>query len=214
MAPAEIIQPRRLIYIPIIHSQEDMGSVSDSVREAYIERKGRQGWEESRLAIRRFWNDIEAKVAALDLDFARVRLFQDGLPVCGFEVRIVRDLATTGIVGANYRILAGLMDRGAALEGTEDVELLLKERRILKSWTADLSGKPMAAIDRERTALAMNKLLEDRDRYIAGRIDEVLRPGEIGILFLGILHKAIEKLPPTILVSSLDEFVSATRHQE
>lgn len=208
MDAAEVKQSRRLIHIPIVHSQEDMGSSSDSVREAYIEQKGLEAWEESRLAIGKFWKNLEGKIAALDLDFNRVRLYQDGLPVCGFEAKIVRDLASTSTGSGNYRILSELIDCGAMLEGTEDIELLLKERQILKTWRADPPVVTITAASHERSVSVMRELLDQRDQYIAKRIDATLQPGEIGILFLGELHEAIGKLSSTIQVVSLDEFVS------
>lgn len=196
------MRPRRLIHVPIVHSLADMGSSSDELRKAYVEHEGREAWRNSRRAIGAFWTDLEQKIAALDFDFRHVRLYQDGLAVCGHEIEIVRDLAGTG--SANYRILMTLMDRGAALEGTENPELLLKEYQLLKagpSATAAVASPQGAAVS------ALRKILEERDRYIADRIDTTLRPGETGILFLGALHGAIEMLPQSISVTSLNEVV-------
>lgn len=201
-------QSRTLIHIPIVHSEADMGSSSDNVRQAYIRQKGLQAWEQSRAAIKQVWADIDAAVSALHVDFHRMRIYQDGLPVCAFEERIVRDLAGTPAGGVNYRILARLMDLGARLEGTEDIELLLKEREMLKSGTSDPKGAANAASFEAESASVMSKLLDERDCFIAKRIDETLQPGEIGILFLGALHDATAKLPATIEVVSLEEFVA------
>ncbi len=183
-----------------------MGSASDDLRQAYIDRKGPEGWEESRRAVAEFWNNLEEGILALELDYDRVRLYQDGLAVCGQETEIVRDLAGRG--GPNYRILIALMARGAALEGTENPELLLKEYRLLKAgmWGpgARTAQEPTGA-----SVLAGEALLEERDRYIARRIDATLRPGETGMLFLGALHRAVERLPSTIEPVSLRELMSA-----
>jgi len=194
-------EPRLLIHIPIVHSQADMGSSSDAVRQAYIDEKGSEAWEESRRAIADFWQKLEDRIGSLDLDFSKVRIYQDGLPVCGYERNIVEDLAASG--GVNYRILLELMARGAALEGTENPDLLLKEYQLLKTGMAG----PMA--DRNASVRAAEKLLEERDRFIARRIDQTLRPGETGLLFLGALHHATEMLPATIVVTSLDALAAS-----
>jgi len=197
-------QSRLLIHIPIVHSQSDMGSYSEDLRRAYIQQKGLEAWLQSRHAISEFWEKLEKAILALDLDYDRVRLYQDGLPVCGHETEIIRDLAETG--GPNYRILLQLMARGAALEGTESPELLLQEYDLLK---AAMEG-PEKSIKQEpeETSSAMKKaLIKARDRFTADRIDTTLRPGEIGMLFLGALHDAIDLLPRTIQVVSLDQLI-------
>ena len=181
---------RRLIHIPVVHAQADMGSLSGHVRALYIAHKGERAWRESRRAIACFWQELDRKIAALDLACDRLRLYQDGLPVCGREADIVRDLARAG--GPNHRILLDLMDRGATVEGTEDPTLLLQEYNLLKAGMA--APPPVAAT-----------LLDQRDRFIAGRIDATLRPGETGMLFLGAHHRVVRMLPATIAVQRLDD---------
>jgi len=205
LGETDLTDSRTLIYIPIVHSEADMGSSSDDVRQAYIRQKGLEAWETSRAAIKRVWADIDTAISALHVDFHRMRLYQDGLPVCGFEERIVRDLAGTPAGGVNYQILARLMDLGARLEGTEDLELLLKEREMLKSGTSDPLSSANATVLQAESASVKRELLHDRDCFIARRIDETLQPGEIGLLFLGALHDATAKLPATIKVVSLDD---------
>ena len=194
-------KPRLLVHVPIVHSQADMGSSSDALRQAYIDEKGAEAWEQSRRAIAGFWRALESRIGSLDLDYSRVRLYQDGLPVCGYERNIVEDLAESG--GVNYRILLRLIARGAALEGTEDPDLLLKEYQLLKA------GMVGSTAGRHGSVQGAEKLLEARDRFIARRIDQTLQAGETGMLFLGALHRATEMLPETIAVKSLDALADA-----
>lgn len=198
---------RRLILIPIVHAQTDMGSSSEDVRRTYIGQKGLAAWQESRRAIEQFWTKLEDQIARLDLDFGGVRLYQDGLPVCGHELDIVRDLAQSS--GPNYRILMTLIDRGAAIEGTEDAELLLKEYQILKAGLSGAPEQPRLHPSQDTPpAAALEKLLEQRDRYIAKRIDATLGASETGILFLGALHHIADLLPDDIEVLSLDQLIT------
>jgi hypothetical protein len=197
---------RRLVHIPVVHSEADMGSAREKMRRTYIAQRGHKAWEESRRAIAEFWTALDRATDALPLDFRKVRLYQDGLPVCGLEDKIVHDLAAQGV--PNHRILAKLVERGGILEGTEDPELLREEYELLMSWLPAAEGKAKPAA-RQHDAAALKDLLERRDSFIAARIDLTLRPGETGILFLGALHHVIEKLPATIAVVSIAELLQA-----
>ena len=200
---------RRLIYIPIVHGLADLGSLSAEVRDLYIAQKGREAWNESRRAITAFWRDLERKIKALDLDGSKLRLYQDGLPVCGHEAEIIGDLAETG--GMNYRILLFLMARGATLEGTESPRLLLQEYSLLKIGVEqrrnEIRRNPSAGV-------AAAALLQERDRFIARRIGMTLQPGETGMLFVGALHRVTDWLPPTIEVNTLDDIGPACRLEQ
>lgn len=88
---------RTLIYLPIVHTQADMGALKESVARATLEKVGRTGLSRKTAAIDRIWTEIEAAIDALALSFDRVRLYQDGLPVCGREAEIVTELAQAGV---------------------------------------------------------------------------------------------------------------------
>ena len=198
---------RRLIHIPIVHSQADLGPIQERVRQAYIAKGGEEAWKASREALAEFWNAMEIAMNGIALDFMKVRLYQDGLPVCGLEEKIVRDLAQQG--GANYRILLKLTRRGAKIEGTEDPDLLRKEYELIMAGLHTGAGGLGADAAKDGNAEVFRDLLERRDRFIAQRIDRTLQAGETGILFLGALHRATAMLPDTIQVMSLSEFLHA-----
>jgi len=184
-----------------------MGSAQKEVRRAYVERGGEDAWERSRRAIAEFWDAIERAVDSLRLDYRKVRLYQDGLPVCGLEEKIVRDLAAQG--GSNYRILLKLAKRGAALEGTEDPDLLRTEYELIMRTAAHATAAELAGPSEGANAAQFQELLDLRDRFIAQRIDATLLEGEVGILFLGALHHVVDKVPATIEVVSLPEMLEA-----
>ena len=177
-----------------------MGSAGNMVRRAYVDRARENAWEKSRLAIADFWDAIETAMDSLRLDYRKARLYQDGLPACGLEEKIVRDLAMQGV--PNYRILLKLMERGATLEGTEDPDLLRTEYELIMSTAAGA-----ADAGRSEGAARLRDLLDQRDRFIARRIDATLAPEDIGILFLGALHRAVQKLPGSIQVVSLPQML-------
>lgn len=198
---------RRLIHVPIVHSQTDLGPIQERVRQTYIEKAGEEAWKASREAVTEFWNAMEIAMDRIPFDYTKVRLYQDGLPVCGLEEKIVRDLAQQG--GANYRILLKLADRGAKIEGTEDPDLLRREYELIMTDLPASTGSGIEGTGKAESAEVFRDLLDCRDCFIAQRIDKTLQAGETGILFLGALHRATAMLPDTIQVTSLSEFLFA-----
>jgi hypothetical protein len=176
---------RTLIYLPIIHTEADMGALKEAVARTTLEKTGRAGLARKTAAIDKIWADIEAAIDALTLSFDRVRLYQDGLPVCGRESEIVTELAQAG--SRNHQLLLRLMAQGAVLMGTESGDLLVEEYQVAKQSVT--TRPPRAAgVVAARRAVSDN-LLQRRDQFIAQRLNDTLKPGETGILFLGMLHQ-------------------------
>ena len=171
---------RSIILIPVLHTAADLGSLAESVREHYVARQGPAGWEQWQRVVGRIWDDIRAKIDQLRLDYRKVRVFQDGLPVCGQELQIVEQLAEAG--SANHQLVLDLVRKGATLVGTEDPQLLIREYQM----HVEQLGKANAVPEGPAGAA---ELLEARDRFIAGRISETLLEDETGVLFLGAAHR-------------------------
>jgi hypothetical protein len=187
---------RTLIYLPIIHTQADMGALKESVVRATMGKLGRAGLTHHLAAIDQVWTEIEDFIEGLALAFDRVRLYQDGLPVCGREVEIVTELAQAG--NRNHRLLLRLMQRGASLMGTESSDLLVQEYQLARQ---SLTTRPprAAGVAAQRRALGAI-LLQRRDQFMAQRINDTLKAGETGILFLGMLHSLEQYLLKDIRV--------------
>jgi len=173
-----------------------MGALQESVVQATIAKMGRAGLVRKASAIDRVWTEIEAAITTLELPFDRVRLYQDGLPICGREVEIVTELAQAG--SRNHQLLLRLMAQGAILMGTESGDLLVQEYQAAKQ---SLTVRPprSAGVAASRQAAGEN-LLRRRDQFIARRINDTLKPGETGILFLGLLHALEQYLQADINV--------------
>jgi len=191
---------RKLIYVPVIHTEADMGSAAEPLKREYVERYGQKGWDEHTSAIDSMWRGIRQKIFASGLDYDKIKVYQDGLPVCDKELAIASDLAQAG--NENYQIILELVRRGAKLVGTEAPELLLEEYNYIKTVTGidNLEEKEKAVRKYEKEAL---DILNRRDEYIVQRISETLLEGETGILFMGMRHKVHEKLPEDIEISYL-----------
>ena len=186
---------RRLIWIPIVHTEADLGNMAESVRNLYVRKMGRAKWAKHVADIDRLWREIRARIKGVHLDYSRVRLYQDGLPNCGHEEQIVRDLARAG--SQNHQLLADLLERGATIMGTESPELLLEEYNLAReALVASGGGQPRKPSPRQ--SQISKTVLERRDRYIAERVAQTLQPGETGLAFLGVLHSLAGRLPRDI----------------
>jgi hypothetical protein len=184
---------RRLYYFPILHSRADLGGFEDRVSARAIEKMGRQKWEAQCRSIEQGWSGIEPVIDSLDIDYGRCRIYQDGLPICGKELRIVTDLAEAG--SRNYELLMSLHGKGATLMGTESLELLLDEYLLIKNYLDQEKSTDMQEMERKGA-----DLLHRRDTFIAERINTTLKSGESGLLFLGLLHSLAGDLSPDIAV--------------
>jgi hypothetical protein len=80
--------------------------------------------------------------------------------------------------------------------GTEDPVLLQEEYELLKASMSDDAA-------RQAYAARAAGLLEDRDRYIAARIDGTLPAVGAGVLVVGLQHQVARLLPADISVTSL-----------
>jgi hypothetical protein len=183
---------RKLIHIPIVHGPQDLGSELDAVRTAYVSRFGVRGWQQHLETINQFWNQTRHRLRSLREQAAKLRIYQDGMPVCGRELDLARQLAATG--SQNHRLLVELADAGAVLLGTEDPDLLRQEHERAHGGGGTAETAANARYD---------PLMEARDRYIAHRIDTTLAGNELGLLFMGALHRVTEKLPQDIQVSRI-----------
>ena len=177
-----------------------MGTVAEPHKKEFTDQFGVCVWNEHIKAVDEMWEGIRGRLCKLDVDHSRMRIYQDGLPLCGREMDIVRDVAAQG--SQNHRIVLSLVKRGASLEGTEDVQLLLKEYHCIQAINNEL--EPTEKQKKVQSLTAKRKLLlRQRDRFIAQRIDETLKEGETGVLFAGMAHQIDKYLPKDINVSYL-----------
>ncbi|MCX6678902.1 MAG: hypothetical protein NTX42_00850 [Methanothrix sp.] len=193
---------RKLIVIRIVHAPSDMGSASAGLEKAGISTLGRVRWQENQKKIESFWLELEKEVDDLGLDVGKLRIYQDGLPCAGeLGERIVRETAARG--SKNYQIVQKLMDRGAQIEATESADLLRQEYGYIKALLEAKTDEERRVAE-ERYNQVKDKLLEERDLFIARAIDASLKEGETGLLFIGASHNVLPKIAGDIEVKCLD----------
>lgn len=198
--PAICAGKRVLLCIPIVHTQADMGALNEPIQRLKVKKLGKKIWERNLELVNNFWTEIERATENLAVPYERVRLYQDGMPVCGREAEIVANLAKAG--SRNHQLLLKLQQKGAVLMGTESAELLVEEYQLVKQIFAEEMSRGSAQQARQGKTL-QDSLLKRRDQFIARRISDTLLAGETGLLFVGMLHsvepwldKDIEALRP------------------
>lgn len=192
---------RRLLYVPIIHDQADMGSLGEALARQSVVLAGESRWRLHERSVRQFWDSVEAFLRTLDA--RRLKAYQDGL-AAGGQVgrRIVQEAASRG--SRNYQAVLNLLERGAVLCKTEDAQLLLQEHHDLRAALNEESVRENQS-NHERQPPPWDRLLAQRDAFIAHAIAETLQEGEIGVLFLGAHHHATSGLPEDIVVVALKD---------
>jgi hypothetical protein len=177
-----------------------MGTLAKEIGSRLAKELGPRWLQKKETAVDSLWDSIEMMLAQIDFPRAKVRIYQDGLPVCGREIEIVNELANAG--SRNHRLIAELAKKGATIMGTESGELLIEEYRRVKQILAQsgVATKADPMID------AGAALLQKRDQFIAERIDRTLQSGEIGILFIGMLHSVQHYLAKDITVIATRPF--------
>lgn len=186
---------RRLILVPIIHSEADLGSQAEAVQRQSAEAVGADRWARHQETVAAFWRAIEAHLDAMDI--GGMKVFQDGLAADGeLGRRIVATAADRGSV--NHRLVLRLLERGAVLCASEDVGLLIQEHQHLTQLLT--AGRATA-----QDLAQQRRLTEERDRFIADAINNGLADGETGVIFIGAYHDIAPHLAADIVVRPFRE---------
>jgi len=192
---------RNLYYVPIIHSSADMASLEAALEKTAMAELGSEIWLRHQQVVTGFWKSIRHFFDSFDVRGSR--LYQDAMIADGDTgMKIVTEGVREG--SPNYEIVSTLLEKGAVLTRTEDVYWVKREYNLIAAIASAKSplARRIAAL---RYKLAGNTLLNERDRIIAGRINETLRDGEKGILFLGAYHDILSKLPPDFEINQVKE---------
>jgi len=190
---------RKLLYVPVIHVDPDLGSIASAIDKRSAEICGKQRWEKHKQIVTTFWDGIEEYFKRLDA--RNLKIYQDGLMADGeLGQKIIREGAKKG--SRNYQIVLDLIKRGGEIRKTEDIALLKEEYgRILKlAQSKSLWEKTTAYIGYR---FHRDKLMDKRDRFIARTINETLRKGETGILFMGAFHDVLTHLVKDVVVEEV-----------
>ena len=176
----------KLVYVPILHA-----------RAAYENEKGGE-FNAQDSAVGEMWAGITAKIEELNLPWNKTRIYQDGLPVSGNESEIVTQLAENG--SCNHLLVLNLLKKGAQLEGTENMDFLMREYDLLNILLAKQAKAEQTAAMAEYQAKSRELLLQ-RDEFIAARIKTTLQEGEVSLVFMGVMHRLDKMLEKDFPIS-------------
>lgn len=177
-----------------------MGTLAPAMREAYVRKFGEKKWQEHVRVINEMWKGIRQKIQQMDFFYKKVRVYQDGLPLCGMEKQIIADLAKKG--SPNHKLVLWMVRQGATLVGTEDPKLLLEEYHAIRQITEAKTHQEHERLVHEFEGQSAT-LLQKRDKKMSEQIDSTLKKGETGVFFIGLLHRVDEWLPKDIRVGYL-----------
>jgi len=192
---------RKLLYVPVIHTESDLGSAAPAIGRHSASLFGEKRWARHKATVSAFWQRVADYLSHIEA--ADLKIYQDGLLAGGdLGRRIVEEGARRG--SKNYEIILNLMKRGAEVRTTEDAGLLKQEYEHISRLTQAKSPaqRTRAYIEYESHK---DRLTNERDRFVARTINETLAEGEVGILFMGAYHDIISHLALDIVVEQLKE---------
>lgn len=202
---------RKLLYVPILHSPADLGSISSDVADKGIALIGEERWKKHLKTIDLFWDSIEDYFHSLE-NVNKLKIFQDSF-IADRETseKIVNEAALRG--SRNYAIIKDLISKGAKIMKTEDLSLVKREAiyisKLVKS--RNLIEKIIAYL---KYKSSKGNLLKERDEFIAKTVNESLQKEETSALFLGAFHNVVPKLAKDIKVIELKEKEKVAKYQK
>jgi hypothetical protein len=192
---------RTLIFVPIIHTSADLGSLAKDVTKRGMADLGTEAWREHQKTVDGFWNTISHYFDSIDV--SGMKVYQDGMVAEGeIGAKIVEEGLRLG--SKNYELVARLLKQGAILVKTEDFNLVKEEHdRLLSITQAKSIVQKLTAFIKYK--LVKNKLLNKRDKFIAQRINETLNDGERGVLLIGAFHNVKKWLAKDIQIKEIKD---------
>ena len=154
---------RKLVFVPILLMPGDLP-------------------DDARGLVERFWSEVRDNIASLERSLGSVAcVFHEALHVGGDEgLEHIEPINAHGIA-----FIEALVRSNARLELTEDLELLQQS----SDWQRCMSIGLMSDKVREAALNGFQEATSQRYEFIASRIDEALKPAELGIMFLRQDHR-------------------------
>jgi hypothetical protein len=153
---------RRLYLVPLVYPGSGLKKESQKEYGKKIE----EYWEEVKNRIR----DLEAKLGKIN------RIYHE--MVCQGDregAEVLKKLSQE-----SYSIVQASLNRGSLLQATEDKELV----RQSMDWARCLATNPQNGQVLAKLTEFYIQTMKRRDEYVGKKIDESLKSGEIGILFI------------------------------
>ena len=82
---------RTLIYVPIIHTSADMGTLGAELRRKSASGIGENKWQKHTETVNRYWDAIESYFENIHISIPGIKIYQDGMFVDGETAIIIND---------------------------------------------------------------------------------------------------------------------------
>lgn len=196
-----------LYYVPMIHSVEDYGSLGPAIKKAFERRGGEAAFKHIQKDIHEYWKLVEKRIERAIPDVRGLIIYHDGFPVGSKEkvLALFGHMCQDHPQSSNFRLVKKLLDKGAALEGTEDINLVMEQLKLYQRAAETESCEEQEKIIAAHAARS-REITKLRDEFIAKRIHDTLPETGKGILFIGRDHDVaseLEKQPRKFIVICL-----------
>lgn len=227
---------RKLLYVPVVHENMDsLNAQSEKGLEGMLSYYGvdaekhmekvREINEKVNDIALEYWDGVERGLDDESIDYKSTMIFQDGFwfgeenaydIICG-HIKLMGE-------SRNMGILKRMAEKGAKIKKTESPELVEKQKHALIMFELgpqaemhpasalgakfyyncpDCSGKVEL---RKADWSEVKEVINERDMYIADRINEGIGEGEMGILFIGAEHDPLPYLSRDIEIKKIQPF--------
>jgi len=187
----EFKKGRKLYFVPLIYCEKEP-------QAEYLER------------FNKYWDQVEEQISGLELKLGKVdKVYHELVSVGGEDgVKLIKDLNDK-----SYQIVENRLDKGTQLEATEEAEILTEFMDWSRCLVMGLQNQKVFTQVYEYYTEASKK----RNEHIARKIDETLKEGEVGILFMREGHQIQFPLDITVFYvvpPALDEIKRWLRDRE
>jgi len=195
-------ETRILYYVPMIHTDEDLDDLGSTIKMLREKAYGKNASDHDERAIEDLWKEIRLWVHQTVGDARGLIIYQDGMPVGPREkVHQLFNLVLAAHPRSPLFLLTQeLIDMGAVLEGTEDINLVTKRIAVYREiYQAAEKCQTLGDIQNfiVEKVEEQDGIILQADRFIARHIDQTLPEVGRGILFMGHRHKVIEEIIET-----------------
>lgn len=193
-----------LYYVPIIHSIEDYGSLGPAIKKSFVRQGGEAAFDHLQKNINDYWEIVEKIIEEMIPEVRGLSIYHDGFPVGNREkiLALFGHMCQDHPESPNFRLIKKLLSRGAILEGTEDMNLVIEQLQLYRCAAEAPSPEGQAKILAAASPRS-REITKLRDKFIAQRIHDTLPEAGNGILFIGRDHDVItelDKLPRSFSV--------------
>jgi len=124
-----------------------------------------------------YWSEIKSRVSDLQAKLGKInKIYHELVDVDGKKgLEVIKNLNKK-----SYQIVKTLFQEGAVLEAVEDGNLVKESM----DWARCLAIYPQSERALRKIYQFYIEVTQERDTYIARRIDKTLKDNEIGILFI------------------------------